>query len=208
MEAYETICKRGRPREFDVDAALDAAVAVFWRNGYDGTSLTDLTEAMGINRPSLYAAFGNKESLFRRAMDRYAERPRAMMAACEAEPTARGFTERLLRATVDGATDCRGPTGCFLIQGAMKCGSAADPLRQEAVDRRSEMETLLRARFERAVGDGELPPTQCPADLARYFAVLAQGMALRAADGADRAALHRVVDLALRAWPSRAGSGG
>ena len=83
----------GRPRAFDADAALDAALAVFWRNGYEGASLTDLTAAMGINRPSLYAAFGNKQSLFRRVMDRYAERGRALVEACEAEPTARAFVE-------------------------------------------------------------------------------------------------------------------
>ena len=85
---------RGRPRSFDVERALDQALKVFWSKGYEGASLPDLTEAMGINRPSLYAAFGNKESLFRRVMDRYADRGRALVAECESEPTARAFVER------------------------------------------------------------------------------------------------------------------
>src|SRR3954471_2098763 len=144
----ETLTRRGRPRAFDADAALDAALAVFWRNGYEGTSLADLTAAMGINRPSLYAAFGNKESLFRRVMDRYAERGQALVTECEAEPTARAFLERLLLALADRCTACRGQTGCFLVRGAMKCGSAADKLRRAAAGRRRAMETLLRARFE------------------------------------------------------------
>src|SRR4051794_27244234 len=100
-----TAIRRGRPRAFDADAALVAALAVFWRNGYEGTSLTDLTAAMGINRPSLYAAFGNKEALFRRVMDRYAEQGRALVADCGAEPTARAFVERLLRGLTDRCTD-------------------------------------------------------------------------------------------------------
>ena len=198
-----TATRRGRPRTFDADAALDAALAVFWRNGYEGTSLTDLTAAMGINRPSLYAAFGNKESLFRWVMDRYADRGRALVAACEAEPTARGFVERLLRGLADRCTGCRGQTGCFLVQGAMKCGAAGDKVRRAAATRRHAMGTVLRTRFERALGDGELPPATDAAALAGYFSLVIHGMAVHAADGADRAALHRAIDLALRAWPGR-----
>src|SRR5436190_2124683 len=119
---------RGRPREFDIDEALDRALAVFWRNGYEGTSLPDLTEAMGINRPSLYAAFGNKEELFRRVLDRYAEGPAACARAALNEPTARAVAERLLRETVDLLTDAHGPRKCLLVQGALACGEAADPV--------------------------------------------------------------------------------
>src|SRR5215471_7179983 len=109
----------GRPREFDTDKALDRALEVFWRKGYEGTSLPDLTEAMGINRPSLYAAFGNKEQLFRRVIDRYVEGPASYFRESLAEPTARGAAERLLTRSIDLVTDPQGPGGCLLVQGAL-----------------------------------------------------------------------------------------
>src|SRR6059058_4783820 len=112
----------GRPRAFDVDEALDQALKVFWRKGYEGASLPDLTKAMGINRPSLYAAFGNKEALFRKAIDRYLEGPACYVREALREPTARVVVERLLRASIDLVTDSRNPRGCFMVQGALACG--------------------------------------------------------------------------------------
>ena len=202
MEPEEASCKRGRPREFDADAALDAALAVFWANGYEGTSLTDLTEAMGINRPSLYCAFGNKEQLFRRAMDRYAERAGVAVDAAMAEPTARRAVERLLRGLADGLTSGCNPAGCFLIVSALSCGPASQALRDEVAARRRTASTpLLAARFDRAVAAGELPPATPVADLAAYFSTVLQGLSVQAASGVGREELHRVVDVALRAWP-------
>src|SRR5947208_7756415 len=125
----------GRPRAFDVDQALDQALKVFWRKGYEGASLPDLTRAMGINRPSLYAAFGNKEALFRRAIERYVEGPAAHFREALREPTARTVVERLLRGTVASLTDSRNPPGCFLVQEALVCGDAADRVRREMVER-------------------------------------------------------------------------
>ncbi len=202
MELEESSCKRGRPREFDADAALDAALAVFWRNGYEGTSLTDLTEAMGINRPSLYCAFGNKEELFRRAMDRYAERAGVVLVAALADPTARMGVERLLRGLVDGLTSGSNPAGCFLVVSALSCGPASQALREAAARRRMASAPLLAARFARAVADGELPPATPVADLAAYFSTVLQGLSVQAASGVGRDELHRVVDVALRAWPA------
>ena len=193
---------RGRPREFDVEKALGRALKVFWRKGYEGASLLDLTKAMGINRPSLYAAFGNKEALFRKALDRYAEGPAAYVREALNEPTARAAAERLLGGAVDLLTDRRNPRGCLLVQGALACGEAAESVRRELVARRAAGEAAVRRRFERARAEGDLPADADPADLARYLGAVIQGMAVQAAGGASREELQRVVALALRAWPT------
>src|SRR4051794_23528580 len=113
------MAERGRPRAFDADAALGRAVEVFWRHGYEGTSLADLTEAMGINRPSLYAAFGNKEELFRRVVARYAQEEMAYAREALARPTAYGVIETFLRANVDALTHTDHPPGCLSVQGGL-----------------------------------------------------------------------------------------
>jgi AcrR family transcriptional regulator len=192
---------RGRPREFDVEEALDRALAVFWRKGYEGASLLDLTRAMGINRPSLYAAFGSKEGLFRKALDRYAEGPAAYVREALSEPTARAVAQRLLGGAVELLTDPRNPRGCLLVQGALACGEAAESVRRELVSRRASGEAAVRRRFERALADGDLPAGSEPADLARYVVTVVRGMAVQAAGGASREELRRVVKMALRAWP-------
>src|SRR5215470_3064206 len=109
----------GRPREFDVDQALERALQVFWRKGYEGASLPDLTEAMGINRPSLYAAFGNKEGLFRAVVERYVEGAASCVRQALEQSTARAVAEALLAATIDVVTDSKNPRGCLLVQGAL-----------------------------------------------------------------------------------------
>jgi AcrR family transcriptional regulator len=192
----------GRPRCFDVDQALDRALDIFWRKGYEGTTLPDLTRAMGINRPSLYAAFGNKEALFKKAIDRYAEGPGCHVNEALAEPTARRVIERLFLGTVDLLTNRRNPHGCFMVQGALACGDSADPIRRELVKRRAAGEAALRGRFERAIADGDLPPDSDPATLAGYAATICHGMAVQAAGGATRADLTRVAAMAIRSWPS------
>ena len=193
---------RGRPREFDVEKALDRALKVFWRKGYEGASLADLTRAMGINRPSLYAAFHSKEALFRKALDRYAEGPAAYVHEALQEPTARAVAERLLGGAIDLLTDRRNPRGCLLVQGALACGEAAESVRRELCSRRASGEAALRQRFERALADGDLPADADPADLARYVVTVLRGMAVQAAGGANREELRRVVEMALRAWPT------
>ncbi|GEJ57397.1 TetR/AcrR family transcriptional regulator [Anaeromyxobacter diazotrophicus] len=191
-----------RPRMFDVDEALDRALRVFWRKGYEGTSLADLTKVMRINRPSLYAAFGNKEGLFRRALDRYAEGPAAFAREALAAPTARAVVERLWSGTIDQLTDPRTPRGCLLVQGALACGDAAESIRRELAARRSAGVAALRERFERAVAEGDLPAGADPEDLARFVAAVTHGMSVQAAGGAGRDELERVVRMALRAWPA------
>ena len=192
---------KGRPREFDVDKALDCALQVFWRRGYEGATLPDLTAAMGINRPSLYAAFGSKEELFRKALDRYVEGPAAFVREALNEPTARAVAERLLGGTIDLVTDRRNPRGCLIVQGALACGETAESVRREVAARRVAGEVAVRQRFERARADGDLPAEADAADLARYVVTVMRGMAVQAAGGASREDLRRVAELALRAWP-------
>jgi len=192
---------RGRPREFNLEEALDRALQVFWRKGYEGTSLPDLTAAMGINRPSLYAAFGNKEELFRKALDRYIAGPGAYVREALNEPTARAVAERLLCGAAELLTDPRHPRGCLAVQGALACGQAADSIRRELIARRAAGECALRERFGRAVSEGDLPADVDCADLARFVVTVLHGMSVEAAGGASRKELRRVAEIALRAWP-------
>jgi AcrR family transcriptional regulator len=194
--------KIGRPRAFDVDLALDRALHLFWRKGYEGTSLSDLTKAMRINRPSLYAAFGNKETLFRKTLDRYSKGPTAFSHDALRAPTARAVVERLLRGTVDLLTDRRTPRGCLIVQSALACGDAADSIRQELASRREAGEAALRRRFQRAKREGDLPSKTDPADLARYITTVMHGMAVLGAGNATRPQLLRVMETALQAWPT------
>jgi AcrR family transcriptional regulator len=192
----------GRPRAFDVDKALDRALKVFWRKGYEGASLPDLTRAMGINRPSLYSAFGNKESLFRKAIDRYVEGPACHVGEALKQRTALAVVEHLFRGGIDLITDSRYPRGCFMVQGALACGDDADRIRREMARRRAAFEAALAERFGRAITDGDLPPDSDAADLARFVATVSHGMAVQAAGGATRAELLRVAEIAVRAWPA------
>jgi AcrR family transcriptional regulator len=195
----ETDKPRGRPRCFDTGEALDAAINVFWRKGYDGASLSDLTKAMKINRPSLYAAFGDKESLFRKALDRYAEGPAAFWADALREPTARRVVEALLGGAARLASESQCPGGCLLIQGGLACGE--DGVSRELANRRAMAETGLMTRLERAAADGDLPADADPANLARYVATVIRGMAVQAAGGTTEDELQEVARTALQAWP-------
>lgn len=158
---------------------------MFWRKGYEGASLAELTAAMGINRPSPYAAFGNKEALFRRALDRYMERPAAALRAALAAPTARQVAECVLADAVDRLTDPANPPGCMAVHGALACGAEAEPIRREPAARRQATERAQRERFERARAEGDLAEGVDPAGLTRYLAALVQGMAVQAVGGAS-----------------------
>jgi AcrR family transcriptional regulator len=191
----------GRPREFDVDKALEQALHVFWRQGYEGTSINDLTQAIGITKPSLYAAFGNKEDLFRKALDRYIDGPGGYVQVAMAKPTVREVVEHLLHGAADAVTNPENPPGCLAVQAALCCGDAAESIKQELMTRRANGEDDLRKRFERAVSEGDLPADTDAADLARYVSAILQGMAVQAAGGASRDELQKVARMALKTWP-------
>ncbi|HEY0405538.1 MAG TPA: TetR/AcrR family transcriptional regulator [Pyrinomonadaceae bacterium] len=193
--------RRGRPRAFNIEEALDRALQVFWQRGYEGASLDDLTEAMGISRPSLYAAFGDKETLFRKALDRYEDGPSSFVREALNEPTARGVVERLLDGAARMHTDPKTPPGCLMVHGALASGEGAASIRRELTSRRAADEAGLRRRLVRAKAEGDIPRDADPADLARYVVTIIRGMAVQAAGGASRSALRRVVQMALRAWP-------
>ena len=201
MKTGKSACSPGRPRCFDAEAALARALEVFWRKGYEGTSLSDLTAAMGINRPSLYAAYGNKEALFRKALDRYAQAADSSIRDALNGPTARGAVERLLRAAADGSDCPQSPRGCLMVRAALACGEEAEAVRQELTVRRTGTEMLIRQRLERARDEADLPTGADPADLARYVVTVLHGMSVQAAGGATREELRRVVETALRGWP-------
>jgi AcrR family transcriptional regulator len=193
----------GRPRTFDLDEALDEAVKVFWKRGYEGASMPELTEAMGINRPSLYAAFGNKENLFRLAMHRYMDGKACHVVEAVKEVTARQVAEKLLYGGIDLVTAPKNPHGCFMVQGALACSDEAEPIRKEMAKNRQDGESLVRCRLQRAQAEGDLPPDADPDDLAKFLTSLAYGMAVQASGGATREELKRVAELALKQWPSK-----
>jgi AcrR family transcriptional regulator len=203
MKTDECIATRGRPREFCVDEALAAALGVFWSKGYEGASLTDLTEAMGITRPSLYAAFGNKEALFCKALDLYESEKLDYVRAAMDAPTAREVAERLLRGGLENQTSNCNPRGCLRVISSVACGGEAESIRQEVLARGAFAKRALIERMERAKAEGELPAEVDVEGLTGFLLAILQGMAVQAGAGASRADLERVIDTSLMAWPSK-----
>jgi AcrR family transcriptional regulator len=197
----------GRPREFDADIALDQAMEVFWRHGYEGATIAQLTEAMGINPPSLYACFGNKEGLLKAALDRYSKLRGSWMDEVVAAATARDVAERMLMGIADKQTDPANPPGCLLVQGGIACGSGSENVPFELAARRAENEDQLRDRFIRAKAEGDLKPSSDPAALARYVLAVSVGMGVMASSGADREALRQVASVAVQAVEAQSAGG-
>lgn len=193
--------KRGRPREFDVDEALDRVIEVFWRHGYEGTTMDDLTAASGVNRPSLYAAFGHKEEIFERALERYTRVDMAYVADAIAQPTAEAVARHYLRENVLAITAPGRPRGCLSIQGGLAGRTGDESVVELLRDSRARGEAALSERMARAIREGDLPSTEDPKELARYLATVSAGLAVQASAGADAADLMRVAERALRAFP-------
>jgi AcrR family transcriptional regulator len=193
--------RAGRPRGFDYDEALDRAMHVFWRKGFEGASLYDLTTAMGIQPASLYKAFGNKRTLFETALARYLAGPVAFVHDALNEPTAFAVADRILRRTAQFLTEGWSRRGCMTIQAALAGGVEGEPIRRKLIALRVKEQDALRRRFERAKSEGDLPNDADAADLARFVTALFQGMTVQAINGASREDLLRLSDTALRIWP-------
>lgn len=192
----------GRPRSFEEGATLDAAMRVFWRDGYEGASLKSLTDAMGINKPSLYAAFGDKKGLFLRVLDRYERVAADYVGVALKQPTARQTVEALLQGAADLTTGRRNPRGCLFVQGALACSHDAASIKKELTRRRKLGEKALRLRLQSAQAEGDLPQDADAAALARYVVTVVQGIGVQAASGARRPEIQDVIAIALRAWPA------
>ena len=195
----------GRPREFDFDNALATAEELFWRKGYDGTSLSELTKAMGIVPPSFYFAFKSKEGLFQLVLERYRSGRMGYFEDALRAPTARAAAERLLYGTADALTDPSCPPGCLAINNSMPAAGTDDPVRLKLAEVRRELHLTLKSRFLQAIEDGDLCEEADPDTLARYILTVCWGMAVEAQSGTTRAQLRANVAMALKAWPSQPG---
>lgn len=194
----------GRPREFDIEKALDTAEELFWRKGYEGTSLSDLTGAIGITPPSFYFAFKSKEALFKQVVDRY-EHGQQLDFFAEAlnQATPLAVAERLLYGFADSYTSKLHPPGCLVLNNSLPCSDKTEEsFRHELAELRKSSRIELRKRFKRFKSSGALPANTDPDALARYVFTIAWGMAVEAQSGASRDDLYRTVKLALKSWPA------
>jgi AcrR family transcriptional regulator len=203
MESLTAIPVRGRPREFCPDAALAGALGVFWAKGYEGASMAELTAAMGITKPSLYAAFGNKEQLFHKALDLYENEKLAYTREALLQPSARAVAERFMRGAIEAQTSSDNPKGCLGVIHTTACGSEAESIKFEVIKRRASSAAMLLDRFRQAQRDGDLRGDVEPEALAQYLYTILQGMAVQAGAGATRADLESVLETSLMLWPSR-----
>ncbi len=197
----------GRPREFDIEKAIEIATNLFWEKGYEGTSLSDLTKAIGITPPSFYFAFGSKEGLFRQVIRHYRARHVAYADRAFKEPTARAVAERLLYGYADLQTNRAHAPGCLIVNSSLPCAEG-DAVRNWLAVLRERLRVRLRDRFACARDSGDLPANADPGALARFVVVLAWGMAVEAQSGAGRKDLHRTIATAMAAWPTTSGEVG
>jgi AcrR family transcriptional regulator len=195
--------RRGRPRGFDRDAAVAAATRLFWERGYEATSISDLTEAMGIRSGSLYAAFGDKPALFREALAAYGESPYGafVRVAFGEETTAYGAVARMLREAAKVFPDPVHPAGCMTINAATNVSPANAEVQNLLRDQRNANIAMMAERLRAGQRDGELPASADADALAAYYAAVFQGMSQRARDGAGEPELSQTAELALAVWP-------
>ena len=203
MECIVQSACRGRPREFDVDEALAAALRVFWTKGYEGASLSALTDAMGITKPSLYAAFGNKEALFKKALDLYESEKLTYIGEALQAPTSREVAKRLFYGALEMQTSDGQPRGCLRVMSSVSCSAESDPIREELMARRQSSQIALCERMERAKKEGDLPADADVNGLCDYLGAILQGMSVQAGSGATKEQLQAVVETSLAMWPGK-----
>ncbi|MEV6418845.1 TetR/AcrR family transcriptional regulator [Streptomyces sp. NPDC051662] len=193
----------GRPRSYDPDAALDAAMLMFWTHGYEGTSVSGLTAAMGMSAPSIYAAFGDKETLFRRVLERYLAGPGAYVEAALEQPTASALVRALLDAAIDTVAGDHTPHGCLTVHGAL-VGPGSRSAQQVLARVSGNKLDLLSHRLRAFRDSGDLPSDCDPSALAGLLMTVIQGLAVQAASGAPREELRRVADQMMACFPTGA----
>ncbi len=205
MESPEPLPRRktGRPLSFDRGVALERAMHAFWRHGYETTSVADLTAAMGVSVPSLYAAFGDKRRLFLEAMRLYVGDLEAMARRIDTAPTARAAARDMLADAATAYTGEGTPKGCLLASATASGSAASIDVQQAVAEIRRLVESRLRARIERDTATGTLPAGTDAAALSGLVMAVTQGLSVLARDGAPRASLLAIADAALRGWPSR-----
>ncbi|TQN28285.1 TetR family transcriptional regulator [Haloactinospora alba] len=192
---------RGRPREFDRGAALRAAMELFWKRGYEGTSLSALTDAMGITRKSLYAAFDSKEALFREAVELYNSADGGTAnGPLDTTATARDAVEGMLRENADAYVDPHTPRGCMVVLAGLNLTEAHETVGEHLAELRRRDHEAVLARLERGVAEGDLPQETDTTALASYYLTVLQGLSIQARDGCTRATAHAVIDCAMAAW--------
>lgn len=193
--------ERGRPRSFDRAAALRRAMEVFWARGYEAASISELTAAMGINSPSLYAAFGCKEALFREAVELYGAAEGGIAErALQAAPTARQAVEAMLRDNADAYADPTHPPGCMVVLSAIVGAPESAEVRALLTRARRQAQDSLKRRLDRDVARGDLPAGTDTAAMAAFYTTVLNGLSIQARDGASPAELHAIVDCAMAAW--------
>jgi AcrR family transcriptional regulator len=190
--------KTGRPIGFDKDAALEAAMLLFWERGYEGTSMADLTQAMGVNPSSIYAAFGDKHALFRLAVKRYLEMRAQYAGKALEEPTLEKVVRALFDNTVAFLTTPGHPARCMTLSGAVGCSVDASPERDIMTEIRKQNEAAMRERFLQARKSGELSKDINVDDYTRYLSSILAGLSIQAANGSTKAELKRTAKVALR----------
>ena len=191
--------RMGRPRGFDEDAALEAAMRVFWAKGYEGATMADLIEAVGINRSSMYTAFGDKETLFRRVLDRYRDQQMTYIRQALAQPSLRDVVAGLILGTAEFLATPGNPQGCLSLQGGLACGTDAEPAKQAMIAWRKSGEVAIKKRLQQAQAAGELSSANHTGDFARYLSSVMSGLGVQAANGSTKAELKRIANIALHA---------
>lgn len=194
----KTPVKLGRPATFDKEAALDVAMRLFWERGYEGTSMADLSQAMGLHPSSIYAAFGDKQALFALAAKRYADVPAQYMVRALEQPTFKEFILAAFDNTVEFLSSKEHPSSCFTLTGAISCGVDTQPAKALMKEIRLQNEAAIKTRLLKARKAGEFPKEENVDDYTRYLSSLLSGLAVQAANGSTRTELRRTAELALR----------